>query len=202
MDVGTALWGVVGILAKLYTRTGGIVDVSLLETAAIWMQLYAAHYCASGELPKRAGSGQAAIVPYRAYRTSDGDLVVGSGNNALFRKFCSVLGYPQWALDPRFAENSDRVAHQQALYALIEPEMAKRSNGEWIERLDAAGVPCAPVQNVGEMLAHAQMKALGLLQPVAGSSIPLLGLPISFDGVRPDGGTAATALGAHTKEIL
>src|ERR687894_145447 len=191
VDVGTAMWAVIGILSKLYTRSGGIVDVSLLETAATWMQFYAAQYCASGDLPKRAGSGQAAIVPYRAYRTTDGDLVVGAGNNSLFGKFCAALGHPQWAEDPRFRDNADRVRHASTLYAMLEPEMAKRSNAEWIRRLDAAGVPCAPVQNVGEMLAHEQMKALGLLQPVAGSSIPLLGLPISFDGIRPDGGKAA-----------
>ena len=202
VDVGTALWAVIGILTKLYERRGGVVDVSLFETAAVWMQMYAAQYSASGELPKRGGSGQAAIVPYRAYRTADGDLVVAAGNNALFRKFCRVLGHSEWGEDARFRENADRVAHQGLLYRMIEPEMAKRSNAQWIKLLDAAGVPCAPVQNVGEMLAHEQMKALGLLQPVSGSSIPLLGLPISFDGKRPDAGKAAPALGAHTKEIL
>ena len=202
VDVGTALWAVIGILAKLNTRSGGVVDVSLFETAAVWMQMYAAQFSACGELPKRAGSGQAAIVPYRAYRTADGDLVVAAGNNSLFRKFCGVLGHPEWAEDPRFRDNKDRVAHADLLYGRIEPEMAKRSNRDWGQRLDAAGVPCAPVQNVGQMLAHEQMKALGLLQPVSGSSIPLLGLPISFDGRRPAGGHAAPALGAHTKEIL
>jgi crotonobetainyl-CoA:carnitine CoA-transferase CaiB-like acyl-CoA transferase len=202
VDVGTALWAVIGILSKLYARTGGVVDVSLFETAATWMQMYAAQYSASGELPRRAGSGQAAIVPYRAYRTADGDLVVAAGNNSLFRKLCKVLGHPQWGEDPRFRENANRVEHAATLYGMIEPEMAKRSNAQWTDLLDAAGVPCAPVQNVGQMLAHEQMKALGLLQQVAGSSIALLGLPISFDGKRPDGGSAAPALGAHTKEIL
>ena len=202
VDVGTALWAVIGILSKLHSRTGGIVDVSLFETAAVWMQMYAAQYSATGELPKRAGSGQAAIVPYRAYRTTDGDLVVAAGNNSLFRKLCGVLGHAEWADDARFRDNADRVEHANELYAMIEPEMAKRSNAQWTERLDAEGVPCAPVQNVGQMLAHEQMAALGLLQQVAGSSIPLLGLPISFDGRRPDGGNAAPALGAHTKEIL
>ncbi len=202
IDVGTAMWGVIGILAKLNAREGGVVDVSLFETAASWMTFYAAQYSASGELPRRNGSGQAAIVPYRAYRTSDGDLVVAAGNNALYRKLCGVLGHPEWADDPRFRTNPDRVAHAAALYALIEPEMAKRSCAHWTELLDAAGVPCAPVQNVGQMLAHEQLKAVGMLQQVAGSSIPLLGLPISFDGRRPDAGKAAPALGAHTKDVL
>jgi crotonobetainyl-CoA:carnitine CoA-transferase CaiB-like acyl-CoA transferase len=202
VDVGTALWAVIGILSKLYERKGGVIDVSLFETAASWMSIYAAQYCASGELPRRDGSGQAAIVPYRAYRTTDGDLVVAAGNNSLFRKLCGVLGHPQWADDPRFRDNANRVAHAKLLYGMIEPEMAKRSSAQWQELLDAAGVPCAPVQNVGQMLAHEQLKALGLLQQVCGSSIPLLGLPISFDGKRPDAGTSAPSLGAHTKDIL
>jgi len=202
VDVGTALWAVIGIVSKLYERKGGVVDVSLFETAAAWMSIYAAQYSASGELPRRDGSGQAAIVPYRAYRTTDGDLVVAAGNNSLFRKLCGVLGHPEWAADPRYRENSDRVKHASALYGLIEPEMAKRSSAQWTELLDAAGVPCAPVQNVAQMLAHDQLKALGLLQEVRGSSIPLIGLPISFDGKRPTAGTAAPSLGAHTKDIL
>jgi len=202
VDVGTALWAVIGILSKLHSRRGGVVDVSLFETAATWMQMYAAQYSACGELPVRAGSGQASIVPYRAYRTADGDLVVAAGNNPLFRELCGALEHPEWAHDPRFRDNADRVAHAALLNGMIEAEMAKRSSGEWSELLERAGIPCAPVQNVGEMLAHPQMKALGLLQSVAGSSIPLLGLPISFDGVRPDAGRAAPALGAHTKEIL
>jgi len=202
IDVGTALWAVIGILAKLNQRQGGVVDVSLFETAAAWMNMYAAQYLASGELPRKNGSGQAAIVPYRAYRTTDGDLVVAAGNDSLFRKLCGVLGRPEWAEDSRFRTNPDRVAHASILYAFIEKEMEKRSSAEWSRLLDAAGVPCAPVQNVAQMLEHEQMQALGLLQAVEGLSIPLVGLPLSFDGRRPGAGRAAPALGAHTKEVL
>ena len=202
VDVGTALWAVIGILSKLHQRQGGVVDVSLFETAAGWMNMYAAQYLACGELPRRNGSGQAAIVPYRAYRTTDGDLVVAAGNDPLFRKLCAVLGHPGWADDPRFRTNPDRVAHAQILYASIEEEMEKRPSAEWSRLLDAAGVPCAPVQNVAQMLGHEQMKALGLLQPVQGLSIPLIGLPLALDGRRPDAGRAAPALGAHTGEVL
>jgi crotonobetainyl-CoA:carnitine CoA-transferase CaiB-like acyl-CoA transferase len=202
IDVGTALWAVIGILSKLHQRQGGVIDVSLFETAAAWMNMYAAQYLASGVLPRRNGSGQAAIVPYRAYRTADGDLVVAAGNDSLFRKLCGVLGHPEWAGDPRFRSNPDRVAHAQVLYGLIEEQMEKRPSAEWSRLLDAAGVPCAPVQNVAQMLEHEQMKALGLLQSVQGLSIPLIGLPLSIDGRRPGAGRAAPALGAHTGEVL
>jgi crotonobetainyl-CoA:carnitine CoA-transferase CaiB-like acyl-CoA transferase len=206
VDQGTALWGVIGILSALYRRRdtgpGGVVDVSLFETAAAWMVMHAAQYLGSGEIPTRHGSGAGGIVPYKAYRTKDGDLVVAAGHESLFRKLCSVLMHDEWPGDARFATNPDRVKNAQTLYPLIDAEMAKRGNAQWIAALDAAGVPCAPVQNVAQMLDHEQMKALGLLQPVPGSSQPLIGLPISFDGRRPLPRSAAPALGANTAEVL
>lgn len=206
IDMGTGLWASVGILSALYRRRdsgeGALVDVSLFETAATWMTMYAAQYQASGTLPVRYGSGQTGIAPYKAYRTKDGDLVVAAGNDGLFRKFCGVLGHDEWPREERFKDNPTRVENAVELYALLDAEMAKRSNAEWTALLDAAGVPCAPVQNVAQMLAHEQTKALGLLQPVPGSSIPLIGCPISFDGERAQPRAAAPALGQHTAEIL
>jgi crotonobetainyl-CoA:carnitine CoA-transferase CaiB-like acyl-CoA transferase len=206
VDQGTALWGVIGIVSALYRRRdtgkGAVVDVSLFETAAAWMVMHAAQYLGSGEIPARHGSGASGIVPYRAYRTIDGDLVVAAGNDGLFKRLCSVLGRPEWSEQAEYRTNPDRVKNAQALYALIEAEMLKRNNAQWTAALDAAGVPCAPVQNVAQMLEHPQMKALGLLQPVPGSSKPLIGLPISFDNERPLPRSASPALGAHTQEVL
>jgi crotonobetainyl-CoA:carnitine CoA-transferase CaiB-like acyl-CoA transferase len=206
IDCGTAMWAVIGILAALYRRRetgkGGVVDVSLFETAASWMNLHAVEYLAAGELPGRGGSGRANIVPYKAYRTADGDLVVAAGNDGLYRRLCGVLGHPEWADDPRFLSNPERVVNAAALYALIEAEMGTRTNADWIAALDAAGVPCAPVQNVREMLEHPQTRALGILQAIPGLSVPLVGLPISFDGARPTARSGPPALGEATPEIL
>jgi crotonobetainyl-CoA:carnitine CoA-transferase CaiB-like acyl-CoA transferase len=206
IDVGTAMWAVVGIASALFDRKttgkGAVIDVSLFETAASWMTLIAAQYCATGQLPRRMGSGQGGIAPYRAFRTADGDLVVAAPNDALFRKFCGVLGRPEWVHDARFRRNADRVKNAPELNALIETEMVVRPSAQWMEAFDGAGVPCAPVQNVARMLGHEQLKALGLLQEVPGLSIPLIGLPLSFDGERPGPGSAAPALGQHTKEVL
>jgi len=104
--------------------------------------------------------------------------------------------------DARFKTNPDRVRNSAALYSLIENEISKHGNAEWTAKLDAARVPCAPVQNVRQMLEHEQTKALGLLQQVPGSSRPLAGLPISFDGQRPLPRAASPALGAHSREVL
>ncbi|MEY2617923.1 MAG: Formyl-coenzyme transferase [Pseudomonadota bacterium] len=189
VDMGSGMWAAMGVLSLLMQRQstgeGGVVDVSLFETAACWMTMYATQYLAGGALPGKNGSGQAGIAPYRAYRTQDGDLVVAAGNDKLFRALCAVVGHPEWADEARFQTNALRVAHSADLYALLEACFATRSNAAWTALLDAAGVPCAPVQNVAQMLAHPQTQALGLMQDVPGSSAPLMGLPLRLNGQRP-----------------
>jgi crotonobetainyl-CoA:carnitine CoA-transferase CaiB-like acyl-CoA transferase len=199
VDMGSGMWAALGIVSLLMRRgttgEGGVVDVSLFETAAAWMTMYSAQYLASGKLPGKNGSGQTGIVPYRAYRTADGDLVVAAGNNDLFRRLAGVLQHPEWAQDPRFVDNPRRVENAPALYALLEPCFLAKTNAEWSALLDAAGIPCAPVQDVGGMLKHPQTQALGLVQSVPGSSIPLVGLPLRLDGQRPQPRSSAPALG-------
>ena len=206
VDMGTGMWAVIGILSALLKRrdsgVGAVVDVSLYETATSWMSLHAAQFLASGEVPVKTGSGQVGIVPYRAYHTADGELVVAAGNDKLFKGLCQAVDHPEWVADARFASNPERVRHAHILYPLIEAEMQKRSNADWVARLDSQGVPCAPVQNTRQMLEHEQTAALGVLQAVPGSSIPMIGLPISFDGVRPMPRSAARPLGADTDAVL
>lgn len=206
VDMGSSLWAVIGILCALARRRetgkGSVVDVSLFETAAAWMGPYAVQYLASGEVPKRGGSGRVEIVPYQAYPAADGDFVIGAANDGLFRRLSDALGRPEWAEDVRFRTNADRVRNHAALDALIEAETRRRSRAEWCAILEAAGVPCAPVQDVRELLEHEQLRALGLLQSVPGSRIPLIGLPISFDGERPVPRSGAPALGEHTAKVL
>jgi crotonobetainyl-CoA:carnitine CoA-transferase CaiB-like acyl-CoA transferase len=200
VDMGTGMWAVIGILAALQRRAatglGGAVDVSLFETAAAWMSVPVAQVLASGEAPERQGSGAQGIVPYRAYRTADGELVVAAGNDALFRALAAVLGRPEWLEDARFRTNPDRVAHQGVLYPMIEAEMAQRPTAEWMARLDGAGIPCAPVQDVGAMLDHPQTQALGLLQALPGTGVRAIGLPVSFDHTRPEPRGPVPTLGA------
>lgn len=206
IDMGTGMWAVIGIQSALLQRAqtgkGCVVDVSLYETAVSWMQMHVAQYLASNELPRKVGSGQVGIVPYRAYRTADGELVVAAGNNKLFQGFCNAMQQPQWAEDSRFIDNPARVQNAALLYPMIEQEMLKRTNSEWMETLDANAVPCAPVQNAKQMLESEQTKTLGIVQKIEGSSILLIGLPVSFNGARPQASQAAPALGAHNSEIF
>ena len=206
IDMGAGLWSAIGILSALHHRTltgeGTTVDTSLYETALAWMSYHAANYQASGEVPKRHGSGTFGIVPYRGYATRDGYLLIGAGNDKLFRKLATALGHPAWADDERFLDNPRRVQNRVALDALIEDVTRSDTSAAWQAVLEAAGVPSAPMQNVDEVLAHPQTKALGMLQESPDGRLTIMGLPLSFDGERPPFRRPAPQLGEHTDELL
>ena len=206
IDMAAGMWAVIGVFSALLQRkndgSGSTVDTSLYETALGWMCYHAANFQASGELPKRQGSGAAMIVPYRGYATKDGFIVIAAGNDKLFASLAKVLGHPEWIDDPRFLTNPDRVKHQEVLYQWIEDIVRERPSREWQAILDAAAVPNAPMQTIAEVLDHPQTKALGMMQQSPLGDISLLGLPISFDGARPGFRTGPPALGEHTAEIV
>jgi crotonobetainyl-CoA:carnitine CoA-transferase CaiB-like acyl-CoA transferase len=206
IDMGAGLWSAIGILSALHHRTatgeGTTVDTSLYETALAWMTYHAANYQASGEVPKRHGSGTFGIVPYRGYATRDGYLLIGAGNDKLFGKLATALGHPAWADDARFRDNPQRVENRVALDALIEEVTRSNTSVAWQAVLEAAGVPSAPMQSVDEVLAHAQTKALGMLQESPDGRLTIMGLPLSFDGERPPFRRVAPQLGEHTDELL
>ncbi len=202
VDMGTGMWAVIGALAAVLERhqtgRGRVVDVSLFETASCWVSLLASQYLASGELAQRQGSGASGIVPYKGYVTADGEVVIAAGSDKLFKALAGVLGQEQWLDDPRFRDNPSRVEHQVELYALIDSLIAKQSTEHWLEVLDKAGIPCAPVNNLAQMLDHPQTQALGLVQEVPGTKMRFLGLPLSFDGQRPTPLSAPPKLGEHS----
>jgi crotonobetainyl-CoA:carnitine CoA-transferase CaiB-like acyl-CoA transferase len=206
MDMATGMWSVIGVLAALLQRresgNGMSINTSLLESALGWMCYHAANYQASGELPKRQGSGVAMIAPYRGYASSDGLIVIAAGNDKLFAALARALGRPEWVEDARFRSNPDRVKNRDALNRSIEELISTRTNKEWAAILDQTGVPNAPMQTIAEVLEHPQTKALGILQQSPQRDIALLGLPLSLDGVRPAFRRSPPALGAHTEEIF
>ncbi|HET7344201.1 MAG TPA: CoA transferase, partial [Methylomirabilota bacterium] len=119
------------------------------------------------------------------FETKTGPLIVAAGNDRLFAKLAGVLGHPEWATDPRYTTNAARVEHKDALLAAIEAIFLTRSKGEWIDALEAEGVPCAVINSLPDAVAHPQAEALGMIQPVPGDDFSLVALPISFEGVRP-----------------
>ncbi|MDO9024488.1 CoA transferase [Zwartia sp.] len=202
VDMGTGMWGIIGVLTALLERQasgkGKIIDVSLFETATTWVSLLAAQYLSCGEVSQKQGSGAAGIVPYKGYLTSDGELVIAAGSDALFKALATTVGKPEWITDPRFIDNPRRVENQIELYARLDAIIVTQTTEFWINRLEAAGVPCAPVNNLAQMVAHPQTQALGLLQDVPGTGMRFIGLPLSFDGVRPQPYAAPPKLGEHT----
>jgi crotonobetainyl-CoA:carnitine CoA-transferase CaiB-like acyl-CoA transferase len=206
IDMAAGMWAVIGVISALLQRknggSGATIDTSLYETALGWMCYHAANFQASGELPKRQGSGAAMIVPYRGYATKNGFIVIAAGNDKLFASLANVLKHPEWSSDPRFRTNPDRVKNQAVLYGWIEELVREKTSEEWQALLDAAEVPNAPMQTIEQVLAHPQTKALNMMQESPDGRITLLGLPLSFDGVRPAFRKAPPELGAHTAEIF
>ena len=199
IDMGAGMWSVIGILSALQERgrtgKGGIVDTSLYETGLAWMSIYLAGFLANKELPARHGSGVDMIVPYQAFAAADGYMMVAAGNDNLFRRLAAVLDRPGLAEEPRFRTNKDRVVNRRELIPILADIFATRKRADWAERLDAAGIPNGPINTLDQVVADAQTQALGIIQQKPGSALGLVGLPLSFDGVRPAFERAGPALG-------
>ncbi len=188
-DQGTGMWTVIGALSLLQRRAetgrGGIVATSLLETAMSWSAQKTDAYRNEGTLPERHASGHPSFVPYESFEGSDGPFLICVGNDRLFEKFSAVLQRPDWPLDARFKGNRDRLANKGEMLMQIRAVLVQRPRQVWLQALEAAGVPCAPINTIPEVLNEPQVRALGILQAVPGEDFELTGLPISFDGERP-----------------
>jgi crotonobetainyl-CoA:carnitine CoA-transferase CaiB-like acyl-CoA transferase len=205
-DKATGMFTVIGALAALRQRDrtgkGCLVDTSLFETAVHWVEGQVNNHLASGDVPKRHGTGAAVIVPYQVFETADRPLCLAAGNDRLWARCAAVLGHAEWATDPRFAKSRDRVAHRAVLVPLIAEVLRGKSRGQWIAALEAAGVPCSPVNDIGELAASEQFAAVDIVQSLPESGVRVVGLPISFDRKRPRSARPAPRPGEHTKEIL
>jgi len=205
LDYGTGMWAAMGVLAALVRRaqTGGgcVVDASLFETGLAWLKGHYASFRASGAVPERHRTGSNRVVPFQAFETKTGPLIVAAGNDRLFVKLAGVLGHPEWVKDPRFATNATRVEHKATLCAMIDEIFITRSKGEWIDLLEGEGVPCSVINSLPEAAAHPQAAALDMIQPVPGDDFSLVALPLSFDGARPKIVQAPPTIGEHDKSF-
>ena len=200
-DQGTGMWIVIGALSLLAERThtgrGGIVQGSLLETAMVWAAQKSDSFLNEGKLPEKHASGHPSFVPYESFDAQDGPLLICCGNDRLFTKFSAVLARPDWPADPRYQGNRDRMRHKESLLVEIRAIIKTRSRDDWLARLSDAGVPCAPVHTIPEVLKEPQIDALKIIQKLPDVDFCLTGIPISFDGQRPAIRSAAPGLGEH-----
>jgi formyl-CoA transferase len=205
-DKATAQWCVIGALAALQQRhvtgQGCVIDTSLLDSAASWVDSSLATYHVTGELSQRTGAATPTIVPYQVFDTADHPLVIAAGYDRLFHKLAAALGCPEWATDPRFARGRDRFVHREALLGLMKPVLLTKVRAEWLAAFAAVGVPSTPVNTIVELMETEQFKASDILRILPGSDLPVVGLPISFDGKRPHPHSGAPQLGQHNDDVL
>jgi CoA:oxalate CoA-transferase len=196
-DITAGLFATIGITAALVdrsrTKRGMKVDVAMLDCQVATLENAIARYTATGEVPGPLGSRHPSITPFDAFATADGYIIIAAGNNVLFAKLCDALGRDDLPANPLFAENDLRSTHHVALKHELESALKTRTTDEWLGVLEAAGVPCGPINTVDKVLADPQVLARNMLvsleDPVAGS-VRMAGNPIKLSAftdpsVRP-----------------
>jgi len=208
-DILTGLYSTSAILAALAHRDqGGMgqhIDMALLDVQVACLANQAMNYLTTGIAPRRLGNAHPNIVPYQDFPTADGDFILTVGNDSQFRKFAEVAGQPQWADDPRFASNKQRVAHRAELIPLIRQATVFKTTSEWVLALELAGVPCGPINDVAQVFADPQVQARGLrveLPHALGGVVAQVASPIRLSGTPVEYRRAAPLLGEHTLEVL
>lgn len=208
IDMGTGLWSALAVVAALRERDrtgrGTHVTASLLETGLAWLPYQLAGYLANGQEPGRMGSGMPMLVPYQAFPTRDGHIVVAAGNDQLWQRLCSALERADLATDPGLATNPQRVSSRERVVEELSATLRSRSTKAWVEVLRGAGIPCSPVHGIADVTADPQVAALDVLGAVSDRKIQnlqLTGLPFSYDGRRPAPQHGSPALDEHGSAI-
>jgi crotonobetainyl-CoA:carnitine CoA-transferase CaiB-like acyl-CoA transferase len=206
-DVMAGLHSAIGILAALrhrdHTGEGQSIETSLMASAMSGLVNQTSAYVAGGVTPTRMGNAHPSLFPYEALPTADDDLIITAGNNAQFRKLCSVLGVPELAEDPRFAENADRTALREELRPLLVDRLKTRPAAYWFEKLNEVGVPNGPINTIGQGVEYARKLGLNpVVQVGAGATaVPGVRNPITFSATPPRYDLAPPALGEHSEQI-
>jgi crotonobetainyl-CoA:carnitine CoA-transferase CaiB-like acyl-CoA transferase len=208
-DIITGMYASIAICAALAHRErsgqGQHLDLALLDSQIALLAYQNTNYFATGVPPKRIGNLHPNIVPYQPFRAADGDVILACGNDNLYRKFCEAAGCAELGNDPRFATNGKRVENRVALTRLLAAVFRKRTKREWLELLEAAGVPNGPINDVAQVFEEPQVKARGVrieLQHRAGAKLPLVASPMRFSATPLEYRLAPPVLGEHTDEVL
>ena len=208
-DLATGLYSTIAVLAALAHRDrtgeGQYIDMALLDVQVALLANMNTNFLASGKPPVRWGNAHPNIVPYQTFQTSDGWIIVAVGNDGQFRKFVEAGGRAELADDERFATNPSRVRHRDTLVPILAEMVKTRGKADWIGTLEAAGVPCGPINDLDEVFDNEQVVARGMqvsLPHPCGADVKLVRNPIRMSATPPDARTAPPLLGAQTEDVL
>jgi formyl-CoA transferase len=208
-DLFTGMYATSAILAALIEREksgrGQHIDMALLDVQVAMLANLSSSFFVSGSAPGRMGNAHMNIVPYHVFPAAEGFLIVAVGNDGQFARFCEVLGATEWAVDPRFATNPQRVRHRDLLVGMITERLRARPAREWLAALEPAGVPCGPINDLAQVFADPQVRHRGMQvtapHPAAGE-VTLVANPIKFSATPIRHDRAPPLLGQHTEEVL
>jgi len=208
-DIMTGLYATIAVQAALIERErsgrGQHIDLALLDVQIACLGNQASNYLAGGVVPRRMGNAHPNIVPYQDFETADGYMILAVGNDAQFTRFCEVAGHAEWAHDERFTSNPQRVANRGTLIAMIREATLQRTTREWVAALEAAGVPCGPINRIDQVFDDAQVRARGLrieLPHPAAGVVPLVANPIRLSETPIEYRRAPPMLGEHSRQVL
>ena len=203
-DLFTGMYTASTILAALYRREqtgeGATIDMALLDTQLAMLANQASNTLVSGMDSKRLGAGHPNIVPYQPFNASDQPIIIAVGNDRQFARLAAIVGHSEWAEDPAYATNAARVAARDTLVPLIAEIIATKVAAEWLEQLEAAGIPAGPINTISQALADPQAVYRGARISAGGGAlgeVPMVGSPVRIDGERADAPLPPPALGEH-----
>ncbi len=207
-DVLTGLYACIAINAAIVHRErtgqGQCIDMALMDTLVAFNANQILNYWCSGNIPRRWGNAHINICPYQVFATSDGHLILAVGNDSQFRNFCKAAGREELSEDARFRTNPDRLKNRDLLVPIVETIMCGRSKSAWVSALEAAGVPCGPINNMQEVFENPQVRHRGLRVeiPHPAGSVPTVASPMRFSQTPVTYDVPPPMLGQHTDEIL
>jgi crotonobetainyl-CoA:carnitine CoA-transferase CaiB-like acyl-CoA transferase len=208
-DLMTGMYSTVGILAALHERTrsglGQHIDMALLDCQVAMLANQNLNFMTSGQAPARAGNAHQNLVPYQVFAASDGHLIVAVGNEKQFRAYCTVIGMPELAIDPRFATNPKRVVNRLLLIPILTERMTSGTRDHWLDELERAGVPAGPINTLDQVYNDPQVQSREMWRelphPSAGTA-PIAASPLKFSATPVQYLRPAPMLGQHTEQIL
>ena len=208
-DIVTGMYASVAILGALAERhrsgLGQHLDIALLDCHVAMLANQNSNFFNSGVAPKRAGNAHQNVVPYQVFAASDGHLIVAVGNDSQFRAFCAIIGAVELGTDARYATNKQRVINRVALIEQLTAIMAAGKRDDWLQKLEAVGVPCGPINDIEQVFDNPQVQARGLRQemthPLAGRA-SVTASPLRFSETPVQYRRAPPMLGEHTEEVL